>query len=213
MRPALHLNRPGAFFGVAALLTLIVGTALVVGCSNTASPEEESDTYTPRTSPANVVAKLVETYEAMDADASIDCLSDTFEFWLNPYDLNDPENPLPDHWDFITESFLAQSMLGPGTNVDSIRLALTLFGNPVEVPTPGGGEFSWQCVYSVDLFVYLPNDLTLWANSPSRFLISVDADKTGPAGETLWEIAKWEDIDDPARFENTTWGTIKALYR
>ncbi len=218
MRATLHLNRSETVFGTAAQLILVAGTALIIsgllaGCSNTACPEEEVDSYPPRTSPANVIAKLVETYEAMDAGGFVDCLSDTFEFWLNPDDLNDPGNPLPQFWNLADESTIAENMLGPGTDVERVQLTLTLLGNPVEVPTPGGGESSWQCVYSVDLWVYLPNDLILWANAAARFLVSADPDATSPSGGTLWEIVKWEDIYDPARSENSTWGGIKALYR
>jgi len=213
MRPTLRPDRPGNVLAVAALLVLISSTAFVVGCSNTAGPEEEEDTYTRRTSPANVVSKLVESYEAMDADAFVDCLSDSFTFWLNPADINDPGSPLPQFWNLSEESAIAGNMLGTGSDVESISLTLTLLGNPVEIPTPGGGESSWQCVYSTDLWVYLPNNLIFWANAAERFTISVDPDATSPSGGTLWEIVKWEDIDDPARGENTTWGVIKALWR
>jgi len=217
MRDEPRAHKPGAVFGRAALLTSIAIAVLAVsglisGCSNTAGPEEDENAYTSRTSPANVVAKLVETYEAMDADAFVDCLSDSFEFWLNPADLQDPGNPLPQFWGLGDESAIAANMFGPGTSVESIQLTLTLLGDPVEVPTPGGGESSWQCVYSTDLFVYLPNDLILWANAAERFTISVDPDTTSPSGGTLWEIVTWEDVDSPSRSASSTWGSIKALY-
>ncbi len=200
----------------AALIILVAGGAMTVGCSDFVSPEEDDndDGYPLRTSHANTVEKLRQAYAAMDTTAFEDCLGSTFEFWLNPGDLNDPQNPLPQYWGQTEEMGIATNMFGPATDVLSMSLTLTKLGDAVEVPGANPEDPStWLCTYDVDLFVFLPNDLTLWANAAALFTVSVDPDGTGPAGETLWEITKWEDIDDPARSEECTWGSIKAMYR
>jgi len=205
--------------GIIALLTMLVAVLLVAGCSNSAGPDEnEGDTgYPSRTSLAKVVQKLGQAYAAMDTTAYADCLATDFEFWLNPADLNDPQNPLPSYWGFAEETQIARNMFSQGAGaleVQDIALTLTPLGDAVEVPGPNPGDPSmWVRNYDIDLYVYLPNDLTLWANGAARFAASVDPDETGPAGETLWKVSKWEDIDDPARSENSTWGGIKALFR
>ncbi len=171
--------------------------------------------YPLRTSRANTVEKLRQAYAEMDTTAFADCLADEFEFWLNPEDLNNPGNPLPSYWGFTEETAIAETMFGPGTDIISVQLTLTQIGDPVQIAPPNpGDEPHWQHVYSVDLYVHLPNELTLWAHDASRFTLAVDPDEVGPSGETLWEIVKWEDIDAPTgRVENTSWGGIKALYR
>ena len=208
-------RRHSTIVGIVALATALCVMALIVGCSNSAGPSEDDDTgYPLRTSHAKAVQKLGLAYAAMDTTAFADCLGTNFEFWLNPDDLNDPGNPLPVYWGFSEEMEIARNMFGPGTNILSMQLTLTTIGDPDQIPGPNPGDplmFQYEC--DVDLYVYLPNDLTLWANAASRFTVSVDPDETGPAGETLWEITKWEDIDDPARSEDSTWGGIKALYR
>jgi len=186
---------------------------------------EDPDGYLLRTTPANAIEKFRQAYAAMDALAVLDCFSDTFSFWLNPGDLNDPQNPLPESWDLGDESTITWNMFGPGTNIDHITLTLTQIGDPTEIPPANPGDPSgWEYVCAYDLYAYLPGQWTFWANAASRFTVSVDPDETGPAGETLWEISKWEDIylggrDGVTRYaqyervEETTWGGIKALYR
>ena len=159
---------------------------------------ENSSSYPLRTSGAGVIEKLRQSYVAMDAIAFTDCLADTFRFWLHPSDVNNPGG-LPEYWELDTESTVAWNMFGPGGNVESTQLTFTQIGTPTEIPSPGGGESGWEYTYAVDLYVHVSGWLTYWANAPSRFQVFVDADEVGPAGETLWEIAKWEDIDPPVR--------------
>jgi len=202
---------------VAAMLIAIL--ALGAGCSNSAGPDEDEDAgYVVRSSPKRAVRKLVETYEAMDEVEYADCFGADFEFWLNPGDLGDPHNPLPTYWGLTEELAIATNMLGDGTSVSSIQLTLTQLGDGVEIPAPNPGDPStWVYTYSVDLYVHVPNDFTYWANAASRFTMAVDPDETGPGGETLWEIVKWEDIDMPTlggdRTEESTWTSIKAMFR
>lgn len=174
---------------------------------------EDPDDYVLPDSPTDVIEKFRQAYVAMDAIAVLDCFSDTFSFWLNPNDVNDPGNQLPESWDLADESTITWNMFGPDTDIIHISLTLTQLGDPVELPAPGGGDPGWAYVYDVDMFVYLPHQLTLWANAAARFELFVDPDEIGPAGETLWEIARWHDIDDPARVEESSWGSIKAMYR
>jgi hypothetical protein len=207
------------------LAALIAIAMLAAGCSNVASPEEETDDYPLRTSPAGAIEKMRQAYAEMDTTAFADCLAGGFEFWLNPNDLNDPDNTLPDYWGFTEETAIAGTMFGPGTDVESIQLTLTQIGTAVEIEAADPADPSgWELVYSVDLYVYLPNDLTLWANAASRFQMFADPDDIGPSGETLWEVVKWEDIDTPggatakeaqqnARGECSTWGSVKAMFR
>ena len=173
---------------------------------------EDPNDYVLRTTPVNAVEKFRQAYAAMDAFAVLDCFADTFSFWLNPQDLNDPQNPLPESWDLGDESTITWNMFGPGTNINNISLALSEIGDPVQLPAPGGGDPGWAYTYNVDMFAYL-DQLTFWANAAARFELFIDPDETGPAGETLWEIARWHDIDDPYRVESRSWGFIKSLYR
>ncbi|MCD4690967.1 hypothetical protein K8S17_05840, partial [bacterium] len=183
---------------------------------------EGAGDYPARTSCENVVEKLRQTYEAMDAAAFTDCLADTFVFWLNEDDvISDPS--LPWYWELQTESEIAWNMFGVDTNILTTYITLTQFGDPVEIPSQGGDESNWEYVYVADLWIYLPNDWAYRAGGAARFTLSVDPDATGPSGETLWEIVKWEDIHlegalkrgtaSGERVEESTWGGIKALYR
>ncbi len=180
--------------------------------------------YPTRSTAPNAVEKLRQAYEAMDALAFTDCLADTFRFCLNPDDYNDPGNDLPEFWELDTESTIAWNMFGPGATIDNVQLSLVQLGTPVQIPAPGGGEPGWEYVYNVDLYVHVTNWYTFWASAASRFQMFADPDETGPSGETLWEITKWEDIDSPSRaaagdagrggrVEESSWGGIKALYR
>jgi len=209
-------------------LAIILLAALALGLAGCSlfAPEEGGggggggDDYKERTTRPNVIHNLIRSYQEMEADEYVDLLADDFEFWLNPADLNDPQNPLPDYWGRAEEAAVAHNMLDEGTNVISIALTLTQLGSETEIPGPNPEDPStWVVVYDVDLFVYLPNDLTLWANAAAQYTFSEDPNETGPNGETLWEILKWEDIDDPARptvpgdFELISITDLKASFR
>jgi hypothetical protein len=209
-----------------AIFLLIVLTLSLAGCSLFAPPEggdppPPSGSYRERTTPENVIHNLVRSYERMEADEYVDCLADTFTFWLNEDDvIADPT--LPWYWDRQTESDIAYAMFGEGTNILSIQLTLTQFGDAVEIPAQDPQDpSSWQYVESVLLWVYLsdPPDLRLKAEAPSRFKFSIDPNETGPNGETLWEIAKWEDIDVEGRpivdddYVAVSVSELKAMFR
>ncbi len=206
-------------------IILLAALALgLTGCSLFAPPEGGQPGppggYKERTTCPNVIHNLTRSYQEMEADEYVDLLADDFTFWLNPDDVNDPGNDLPDYWGRIVEAEIAHSMLDEGTNVSSIQLTLTQFGTEVAVegPNPGDPQM-WEYVYSVDLYVSLPNDLILWANAASMYTFAEDPNEAGPNGETLWEIFKWQDIDAPGRpqipddVEVISLGEFKAMFR
>ena len=207
-------------------VVLLAALALgLTGCSlfapeNGDPPGTTGDTYKERTTRPNVIHNLIRAYQEMESDEYINLLADEFEFWLNPGDLNDPENPLPPYWGKTEEADIAHNMLDEGTNVITITLTLTQIGAEQEIEGPNPGDPStWEVVYGVDLFVYLSGDLILWANAASQYTFGVDPNETGPNGETLWEIQKWEDIDlegrptMPSDSQQVSMTAIKALFR
>jgi len=67
------------------LLPVLAAAVLFVGRnSSMTGPDECDEGSTIRDSPENVIAKLIETYEAMDREASLDCLADDVEYHLSP---------------------------------------------------------------------------------------------------------------------------------
>ncbi len=166
--------------------------------------------YPLRTTVENVMAKFEASYEALDPVALTDCLAESFTFWLSEDDvMSDPS--LPWSWDVETESTIAWNMFGDDTNIESVQLTLTQIGAPVPIPLPGGGS-DWQVDYNADLWIHLPGNFTFWANAVERFVISFDEDDTGPDGEQLWEIVSWAE-SSYVRGEESSWGSIKAMYR
>jgi hypothetical protein len=173
--------------------------------------------YPVRSSPENVLIKLVNAYERMDVDAYLDCLAEDFLFYLNPDDLTaNPE--LPESWDKAEETAIHQNMFGDGTDVEGIELWLEHDSESHDEGDPGDPlDDLWTFREDYDIRVHLPPDLTLWAISPSDFVLQVDPDETGYGGMPLWEILEWYDLpyewgaDGPR--EDNSWGRIKALYR
>ena len=204
------------------LAALAVG---LTGCSLFAPeggdpPGNTTGGYKERTTCPNVIHNLIRSYEEMESQEYIDLLSDDFEFWLNPTDVNDPGSTLPDYWGKTEESAIAHNMLDEGSNVESISLTLTQIGTEQEIDGPNPEDpTGWSYVYQVDLYVHLPNELTYWANAAARYTFFTDPNETGPNGETLWEITKWEDIDVPSRpgapndFEQVSLTELKAIFQ
>ncbi len=216
--------RPSARPTLAIILLAALALGLA-GCSLFAPeggdpPGGGGGGYKERTTRPNVIHNLIRSYQEMEADEYDLLFAEDFTFWLNPDDLNDPQNPLPQYWGKAEDSEITHNMLDEGTNVISIALTLTQLGSEEEIPGPNPEDPPmYRSVYDVDLFVYLPNDLTLWANAAAQYTFSEDPIETGPNGETLWEIYKWEDIDDPARptipgdFELVSITDLKAMFR
>ena len=195
---------------IIALAGVLCAMALITGCSNSAGPDESDDTgYPLRTSPTRVAEKLLEAYEALDAEAFKDCLSDTFTFHLNP-----GWPPQPESWGIETEAAIAESMLGPDTDVLSISLYMTQLRAAPRTLSPETSSGDSVLVYVYDLWVYLPDDWIYWGTGTSHFRFVTDPDTTGPEGETLWEISRWDDTEDQSnRSESWTWSKIKNQYR
>ena len=169
--------------------------------------------YTIRDSPEHALEKLVEAYTLMDADAFIDCLSDTFTFWLNEQDVID-DPTLPWYWDVSTETSIHWNMFGD-SSVESIQLTLTQYGDPIEL-SPGvlGRSSDWVYRENYDLRVYMSGSFQFWANAGAVFRLAVDPNETGPSGEELWEVSRWSDVDSfDTPVEHTSWGRLKALFR
>ncbi len=218
------MHRVSARYRLAVVLLVALALGLS-GCSLFAPEETDppgggDNDYKERTTRPNVIHNLIRAYEEMEADEYVDLLADDFEFWLNPGDLNDPQNPLPTSWGKAEESAIAHNMFDEGTDVLTITLTLTQLGSEVEIPGPNPEDpVTWQSQYDVDLYVFLPNDLTLWANAAAQYTFAEDPNETGPNGETLWEILEWKDIDDPARpavpgdFEQVSFTELKAMFQ
>jgi hypothetical protein len=173
--------------------------------------------YPIRSTPANTILKLRLAYERMDAEAYLACLAEDFVFHLNPQDVID--NPeLPESWDKAEEDTIHARMFGEGTNVDSLALWLEHDAESHEPGDPSDPtDDLWTYREDYDIRLHIPPDLTLWAISPSDFVLQVDPAETGPGGALLWEIVEWYDLPyegrSGPRAEDASWGRIKALYR
>ncbi len=201
-----------------AVFAAAVAVLVAAGCSNTSvSPDAgqvEEDPYPLRTGPSNVLQKLNEAYVAMDVEAYLDCLAEDFEFVLDPGDVNDPGNDLPPSWGKQAERDIHERMFSDTTNVDRIDLALT----DISIDYDQGADPSDP---ADDRLTYLEQpDLrvvigywTYITSHEQEFVFMVDPDTTGPNGEALWEIVEWHEIDERSCLEDSSWGSIKALYR
>ncbi|MBD3367476.1 MAG: hypothetical protein GF405_04795 [Candidatus Eisenbacteria bacterium] len=204
------------------LFVLLAIAGLLFGCkSTTTGPDEAEDTYTLRDSPANALVKLNEAYEAMDTDAYLDCLAEDFAFHLAQVDI-DNDASLPEYWGRTTEQTIHQRMFGdeevsdPSLEVEQITLTLTTitWGHDVGADPGDPMDDRWTYRVDTDLMVYFPNSLNRRADAVVEFVLRIDQDDTGPDGETLYEIVRWEDLAaSSGRTEETTWGTLKAMYR
>lgn len=201
-------------------LPIVVATLCAValglpGCSNKSctcpSDVEDELTYPARTSPENVIEKLNLAYERMDVDAYIDCLADSFRFYLN-FAGRDPGEHLPESWNSSIEETIHQRMFAEDSGVDRITLVLT----PSSMEWDGVDSL-WVFEEHCDLRVTM-GVLAYYANSPQRFVLEVD-EETGRDGEELWAIVEWHDIDYPSdlggqegRVEDSSWTSIKCLW-
>jgi len=185
----------------AVVLTAVVFVGGLSGCWNPFAPKKGGgggDTefeYKERTSPENVIYNLTGAYENKSAEKYLECLAEDFIFFLNEDDIAvNPE--LPQYWGKAQERAIHENMFADTTDVQSVELTLTQFGqpNPVQNPIPGEPDL-WEYYQNVDLWVHLPDELTYWANAGGTFLFDRDPTETGPNGEELWEIVEWQDVD------------------
>lgn len=216
------LRHPGR--GLAALCIIALVAVGVGGCWNPFAPDDgpgngdPPEEYKLRTSPANVLDNLQVAYRHKNAVEYLDCLAEDFIFFLNEEDwTNDPT--LPQYWGKAEETAIHENMFADGGDVERISLTLTLEGEPVQVPGPEPGDPPhWQYQESVDLRVYVGATIYL-ATAPSLYEFQIDEDEEGPAGETLWEIWRWYDLEEQYRpeapepgTERATFGRIKAQF-
>jgi len=203
------------------LVLLLAAATLLFGCnSSTTGPDEAEDPYTLRDSPENTIARLGETYEAMDCDAYLDCLADSFQFHLSQIDV-DNDSTLPEYWGRETERTIHRRMFGDETvlpDYEVLHIAMSLVPGSVNydegADPQNPQDDTWTSMVDVDLWVTYPNDLVRRANPTCRFILAVDPDETGPDGEALYEIVELDDaLWEWEVREGTTWGTIKAMYR
>jgi hypothetical protein len=202
-------------FALAAALVLATGL-WAAGCSSSPTGPDGggSPQYPRRTSPENTLAKLVMAYEAMDADGYLDCLSEDFVFFVNPYDTLDYQ-PLPPFWYRAVEDTIARRMFRASSGIDSITVDLTQDGDPEEIPAEGPGDpSSWRYTERARVRVHLPQDITLHADGRQVFLVRPDEDDAGVGGEVLWEISEWREFEyarAPGRHD-PSWSRIKAYF-
>jgi len=200
----------------AAVACLLLAVAVASsGCFRTSSGPsdvEEEHAYPRRTSPAKALEKLVEAYEAMDAEAYLDCLAEEFEFILNPDDVADPMNDLPESWGKPEERTIHEAMFSDTLDVTNVDLTLTNVSSQWsqgEDPVDPGDD-TWEFIEQTDLRVRMGEWIFL-ASADQLFTFQIDPNETGPEGQDLWEIAVWEDMGEQGR-EESTWGGIKALF-
>jgi hypothetical protein len=219
--------RRSVFLRAAACVVAVCLALASGGCWNPFAPDEGGGgngggaTYLLRTTHANVLNNLVTAYEDMNAEEYLDCLADTFIFYLNPADVT-PGSGLPKYWSKATEDTIAHNMFDDGSSIDNVDLTLTQYGAPVDVPwadpyNPKPPRVEYK--ENVDLRVYV-GETTYWANAGGTYLFDID-DEKGPDGETLYEIVQWQDVDKfgskaavpgPGE-EPVSVGELKAMFR
>ncbi len=219
-------------------LVIMLGILLTAlsGCWNPFAPDKGDDpppqppaNYRDRLHPDDVIHNLETSYEYKNAQEYLYCLAEEFIFHTSPADQNDPDNPLDEEWFKQDERDIHEAMFAEDSNVDRIRLTLTVVNAPNE-PNPGPDPESthddtWLYRVAVDLQVVVPppdggENLILLANADQQYLFSVDPNETGPNGEDLWEVLEWWDLEDgqyrlPAGETcdiKTTFGRIKARF-
>jgi hypothetical protein len=215
-----NLNTLRGLVLVMAVGATLLAACLLSGCSNSTGPSiapPEPPDYRTRLTPEDVLANLQTAYIYMDLEPYLDCLAEDFVFYPTADDVHDPNNPIPPEWYKTDERAMHENMFAEESDVESITLTLTNVstyhdeGNPVD---PLDDIYVYS--ESVDLRVNLVSYVTLLATAPSEFRFRIDQDQQGPSGEVLWEIYSW--YDDPVRrgtspFEQSSWGSIKALYQ
>jgi hypothetical protein len=215
-----------------AVAALVLATIVFAGgCWNPFAPPDNKPPdippaqYRERTSPENVIHNLNTSYVWRNADEYLECLADSFVFHLNPDDVGNPQNPLPEYWGKDEEETIHRNMFAEGSDVVSISLTLTTsFIDFVPGPLPGSADDRWLYHDQVDLRVTVVDtleDLTYHATAPVEFLFQIDPGQVGTHGETLWEIIHWWDLRSANRAPvapdldelAVTFGELKAMYR
>jgi len=195
------------------LVAFVALAALSAGCfRNTASPQEsvEDDAYPVRSHPDSVMLKFNMAYVAMDLEAYLDCLADTFQFHLLQSDWAPPESDLPAWWGKGCEDTIHTAMFGIEDTAGADAIRLTMY-NETAVFDPGepGDPYDdrWHYEQDVDLRVTI-GEFVFLANADQEFVFAIEPGRA----ETLWQIVDWAEVDPWGR-EDSSWGSIKALFR
>ncbi|MBM3307391.1 MAG: hypothetical protein FJY74_03610 [Candidatus Eisenbacteria bacterium] len=200
---------------LAISIMLAAAAAFGGGCANPANSDDQADLPPLRTSPAKVLERLQWAYDNMDVEVYLDCLAADFIFLLNPRDVENDPDLEPGYWGNAEERVIHEQMFGAeGDHADNILLTLTQVGDPLPVDPGDGTGTHYQYKEAVDLRVYM-GAWTYLATAPSLFRLRIDQDETGPQGEQLWEIWRWQDLEGArsGRGAESSWGSIKALFR
>jgi hypothetical protein len=199
----------------ACLLLCAMAGAVLWGCSSSTEPDLPADLpYPLRTSPDSLLAQLRWAYEHEDLDVYMECLADSFTFYLCEDDwTNDPT--LPQFWRRLEEDAIHTNMFAEAGSVD--RITLTLTTTDVDtVSIPDGRGVGWVYEESVDLRVYVGSTIYL-ATQPNAFTIRLDPDEVGPNAEALYEIWAWRELDHwrggASSMVSRSWGSVKAMFR
>jgi hypothetical protein len=219
--------RRSLLHGLPACVLVGIVCLAVAGCWNPFAPPGGGDPppsqvqYKLRTTPENVVYNLNSAYKDMNLEEYLACLAENFEFVLNPNDVNDPMNDLPESWGKTEEEAIHARMFADTTNVGNIDLTLTNVSSQWDqgADPVDPSDDTWIHVDTTDLRVTI-GEWTYLANADQEFVFQIDPNETGPSGQTLWEIVIWTDLlPQPGRAihdENTqrlSVGRIKALFR
>lgn len=204
---------------VGAVAVVALAALLLAGCSSSTGPEDvdlPDVHYFARTSPDSVMANLRLAYENQHLSRYMDCLAEDFTFYPSPRTVAEYEW-IPESWGRLDEHRIHQDMFGTSGFVRGIILELLQQGEPVEIPGPDPEDpVSYEYTFGVDLRVDCQDSIMYLATAPSMFLLQVDQDEVGPAGETLWEVVVWYDIDENGSCGRpvlpTSWGELKALF-
>jgi hypothetical protein len=212
---------------MAAGVLAMIAAASVAGCWNPFAPDGGGESppvvvqYKQRITPENVIYNLNTAYKWMNAEQYLACLADNFEFKLNPDDVDNPDNDLPESWGKQEERDIHERMFSDTTNVDQIKLILTNisidYDAGADPQSPDDDRYTY--LEGTDLQVII-GEWTYLADANQEFVFQIDPDETGPNGETLWEIVEWYDIKPPTArpvvdgdVMPTSFGRLKAMYR
>jgi hypothetical protein len=207
---------------IALTVTLAVASLVVVGCSKSSlAPEvEDGPQYSELTSPENVLANLVEAYEHEDLESYMALFADDFVFYTAEQN-QDPshEDPLPVYWSKACEETLHEAMFSSPMLTDiSLELA-TITSDSVPAPDGRGGFWHWY-YEDVDLRLKAVDGSSYIATLPSLFYLRRIEGQTDDDGHPLWEIFEWRDnpydvtpSPGDSRYEESTWGGLKAMFR
>jgi len=185
------MGRSGTAVLAAALL---LSSVMVLSC--TTDPMAEPPVQTAEDSSRAVIEKLELSYDSLDLDMYLECLTGDFQFLLDPVDWADYDGDgvVDSCWGKDIEEQIHEELF-EGGEVEAIELTLDI---PEGVPDSVG--FLHQCEYGLKL--YLDGDSLLAAGSAALY--------TRRDADGLWRIWKCRDF-----FEGKitiSWGAVKVIF-